>query len=85
VRTTSEHAAGAIPGALQRHVGRVAFRHDDLPTDRPIVVYCQTGARSSVALGALRALGFEDVRELTGSYDGYVEAVQPKDARPVPA
>ncbi len=85
VRTASEHAAGAIPGALQRHVGRVAFRHDDLPTDRPIVVYCQTGARASVAAGALRALGFPDVRELTGSYDGYVATVRTKDARPVPA
>ncbi|MFN2322233.1 MAG: rhodanese-like domain-containing protein [Trueperaceae bacterium] len=80
VRTASEHAAGAIPGALQRHVGRVAFRNDDLPTDRPIVVYCQTGARASVAAGALRALGFDDVRELEGSYDGYVKAARSKDA-----
>ena len=85
VRTTLEHAAGAIPGALQRHVGRIAFQYSDLPTDRPIVVYCQTGARSTVAAGALRALGFGDVRELTGSYDGYVQAMRSKDARPVPA
>jgi hydroxyacylglutathione hydrolase len=74
VRTKAEHAAGAIPGALQRHVGRVAFVHDDLPRDRPIVVYCQTGIRSAVAAAALRALGFEDVRELAGSYDGWREA-----------
>ncbi|MFN2323192.1 MAG: rhodanese-like domain-containing protein [Trueperaceae bacterium] len=85
VRTASEYAAGAVPGALQRHVGRIAFRHDDFPTDRPIVVYCQTGARSAVAAGALRALGFQDVRELTGSYDGYAATVRAKDARPVPA
>ena len=85
VRTASEHAAGALPGALQRHVGRVAFRHDDLPEDRPIVVYCQTGARATVAAGALRALGFRDVRELTGSYDGYAAAGRSRDARPVPA
>jgi hydroxyacylglutathione hydrolase len=85
VRTKAEHAAGAVPGALQRHVGRVAFRHDDLPRDRPIVVYCQTGARSSVAAGALRALGFRDVRELTGSYDGYLAAARAHDAHVVPA
>ncbi len=85
VRTAAEHASGAIPGALQRHVGRIAFRHDDLPEDRPIVVYCQTGARSAVAVGALRALGFGDVRDLTGSYDGYAATVLARDARPVPA
>jgi hydroxyacylglutathione hydrolase len=71
VRTKSEHAAGALPGALQRHVGRVAFRHDDLPRDRPLVVYCQTGIRAAVAAAALRALGFDDVRELSGSYEGW--------------
>ncbi len=71
VRTKTEHAAGAIPGALQRHVGRLAFVHDDLPRDRPLVVYCQTGIRAVVASAALRALGFADVRELTGSYEGW--------------
>jgi hydroxyacylglutathione hydrolase len=87
VRTASEHAAGALPGALQRHVGRVAYRHDDLPHDRPIVVYCQTGARATVAAGALRALGFGDVRELDGSYDAWVAAGRPSaaPASPVPA
>jgi hydroxyacylglutathione hydrolase len=71
VRTRAEHASGSIPGALQRHVGRVAFVTDDLPRDRPIVVYCQTGIRAAVAAAALRALGFADVRELAGSYEGW--------------
>jgi len=73
VRTKSEHDAGAIPGAMQRHVGRLAFVHDDLPRDRPLVVYCQTGIRSAVATAALRALGFRDVRELIGSYEAWRE------------
>jgi hydroxyacylglutathione hydrolase len=71
VRTKGEAASGAIPGALQRHVGRVAYIHDDLPRDQPIVVYCQTGIRSAVAAAGLRALGFGDVRELAGSYEGW--------------
>lgn len=71
VRTKSEHAAGALPGALQRHVGRVAYVHHDLPHDRPLVVYCQTGIRAAVAAAALRAHGFRDVRELVGSYEGW--------------
>ena len=71
VRTKNEHAGGALPGALQRHVGRVAYLHDDLPRDRPVVVYCQTGIRAAVATAALRARGFGDVRELVGSYDAW--------------
>jgi hydroxyacylglutathione hydrolase len=49
----------------------VAYVHDDLPRDRTIVVYCQTGIRSAVAAAGLRALGFADVRELAGSYEGW--------------
>jgi hydroxyacylglutathione hydrolase len=77
VRTKGEHAAGALPAALQRHVGRVAFVHDDLPRQRPIVVYCQTGIRAAVAAAALRAIGVPDVRELMGSYDGWRAARPP--------
>jgi hydroxyacylglutathione hydrolase len=76
VRTKSEFEEGAIPGAHQRHVGRVAYRHDDLPRDRPIVVYCQTGPRSAVAAGALRALGFANVRELIGSYEAWAASAR---------
>ena len=72
VRSKSEHALGALPNALQRHVGRLAFRHDDLPRERPLVVYCQSGVRASVASAGLRALGFRDVRELRGSYDAWI-------------
>lgn len=72
VRTKSEHALGALPHALQRHVGRLAFHHDDLPRERPLIVYCQSGVRATVASAALRALGFADVRELAGSYDAWI-------------
>jgi hydroxyacylglutathione hydrolase len=73
VRTKSEHAGGALAGALQRHVGRLPYQHADLPKERTIVVYCQTGIRAAVAAAGLRALGFRDVRELTGSYDGWLK------------
>jgi hydroxyacylglutathione hydrolase len=74
VRTKTEHAEGALAGALQRHIGRLALRHDDLPHDRTIIVYCQTGIRAAVAGAALRALGFADVRELSGSYEAWASA-----------
>jgi hydroxyacylglutathione hydrolase len=73
VRTKGEHAAGHVRGSTQIHAGRVMGRLDELPRDRPIVVYCQTGARSEVVGSALRAEGF-DARELEGSFEGWQRA-----------
>jgi hydroxyacylglutathione hydrolase len=71
VRTANEHRAGAVPGALQLDVGRVAFRTESVPADRPVVVHCQGGNRAAVAASVLRARGYPDVRELEGSFDAY--------------
>ena len=74
VRAKSEYESGHIPGATQLHGGRVMWHLDELPRDRPIVVYCQTGSRSAVIASALRAAGFDNVVELEGSYEGYQKA-----------
>ena len=70
VRTQSEYDAGHIDGATQIHVGRVLWHLYDLPEDRPIIMHCQSGARSAVAASALRAMGL-DVVELEGGFAGY--------------
>ncbi|MFD5277116.1 rhodanese-like domain-containing protein [Pseudarthrobacter sp. NPDC058362] len=67
VRNRSEHAAGHIPGSAQLGAGRIMWHLDQLPEDGPIVTYCQSGARNSVAASALRRAGY-DVIELDGSY-----------------
>lgn len=71
VRTRGEHEVGKIPGAVQLHGGRLLWNLDELPRDRPIVTYCQSGARSAVAASALRAAGYENVLELEGSYEAW--------------
>lgn len=72
VRNKSEHAAGHIPGSQQLSAGRVLWHQDQLPSSGPIVTYCQSGVRNSVAASALRREG-HDVRELVGSYAGWSE------------
>jgi len=74
VRTANEHRAGHLPGAQQLDVGRVAYRSEQVPSDRPVIVHCQGGARAAVAAAVLRAKGRSDVRELEGSYDAWVAA-----------
>lgn len=74
VRTESEYEAGHLPGARQLHAGQVMEKLGELPRDRPLVTYCQSGARSTVVSSALRAAGFDNVVELEGSYAGWEEA-----------
>ena len=73
VRNKTEHAEGAIPGAVQLHTGRLAWTLDELPRDREIVVHCQGGARSAAAASFLRTRGFR-VTELAGGYEAWVQA-----------
>jgi len=74
VRTKTEHAAGAIPGAVQIHAGRVLNRISELPRDGRLVLHCQGGGRSAVVASALRTRGFGNVIELDGSYDAWAAA-----------
>ncbi|MFJ9553865.1 rhodanese-like domain-containing protein [Nocardiopsis sp. NPDC101807] len=80
VRNRTEHAAGHIPGSGQLSAGRVLWHLDELPDDGPVVTYCQAGARSSVAAGALRRAGY-DVVELDGGYTGWTAWKQGRDTR----
>ncbi|TCJ21770.1 MBL fold metallo-hydrolase [Microbacterium sp. PI-1] len=76
VRQASEYAVGHVPGATRIGAGRVLWDSDELPSNRTIVTYCQSGARNIVASQALRRAGIPVV-ELEGSYLGWVRAGQP--------
>ncbi|WP_337843821.1 rhodanese-like domain-containing protein [Thermus sp.] len=66
VRGRDEYLAGHIPGALNLHAGRVLAHLDRLPKDRPLIVHCLGGDRSSTAISALLAHGFRNALNLTG-------------------
>jgi phage shock protein E len=59
VRTPAEFAGGHLPGATNVPVGELSRRLGDIPKDRPVVAYCQSGMRSSSAVRLLRAQGYE--------------------------
>ena len=76
VRNKTEYQDGHIPGATQLHAGRVAWKLDELPKDRPIIVHCQSGARSAAAASFLGSEGFE-VLEIAGGFENW-EKQQPE-------
>jgi hydroxyacylglutathione hydrolase len=67
VRGAGEWVAGHLPQAQHIPLGALADAVATLPTG-PIVVQCQSGARSAIAASLLARLGRADVTSLAGGY-----------------
>jgi hydroxyacylglutathione hydrolase len=77
VRAPAEWEAGHLPGVANLPLASLPGRLDELPRDRPLVVQCQAGSRSSIAASLLRARGFADVANLAGGYAAWERAGLP--------
>lgn len=65
VRTAAEYRSGHLPGAVNIPVGELGARMKSLGArERPVVVYCASGARSAVARSVLKGQGFAQVFNL---------------------
>jgi len=82
VRDASEvQASGKIKGALNVSRGMLEFRADaDSPgydksfvKDRPIILYCGSGARSALGGKVLKDFGYQNVHNL-GAFSSWVES-----------
>jgi rhodanese-related sulfurtransferase len=73
VRVAHEWDAGHIAGATHLPLEELAERSNELDTDRPVVLYCRGGTRSSMAAEALEGAGFKAVK-LTEGIVGWDEA-----------
>ncbi len=67
VREADEFAAGHLPGAVNVRSADVVGKMDDLPHDRPIILYCIHSAhRAPEAARTLRQKGFDNAHVLEG-------------------
>jgi rhodanese-related sulfurtransferase len=71
VRSPSEIALGAIPGALPTPLPRLVEALASLDPTRPTVVYCSGGTRSAVAASVLASKGFADVSDVLGGFEAW--------------
>lgn len=78
---------GVIEGAVHIPLRTLAQNLDLLPADldAPIVVYCKSGHRGSIAMTTLKVLGYTNVRNMSGGIDGWINAGNPVVAEPVAA
>jgi len=74
VRTAGEYRTGHIKSALQANWNdqkEFAERTAALDKQKPVYIYCLSGARSSAAAEWLRSNGFQEVVELNAGYSGW--------------
>jgi hydroxyacylglutathione hydrolase len=66
-RDAEVRESGRIPGAHNIAHTRLLERIDEVPKNRPVVVYCESGARSAYAAGLLDRFGYTTIA-VTGGF-----------------
>ncbi|MDQ2846224.1 MAG: molybdopterin-synthase adenylyltransferase MoeB [Actinomycetota bacterium] len=82
VREPAEREIVKIDGSTLIPVGDLVSgsalpRLTELAGDRPIVLHCKSGARSALALKALRGAGFVDAVHLRGGILAWIDEIDP--------
>jgi hydroxyacylglutathione hydrolase len=77
VRAPREREQKHIEGSLSIPLNHLSERAQELPKDRPLLVYCAGGYRSSIAASLLQKHGFGHVSEIAGGLAAWEVAKQP--------
>jgi rhodanese-related sulfurtransferase len=82
IREQAEFAAGHLPNARHIPLAQLAERAGELPAGKPVLVCCNTGARSASAAGVLRKAGRDQVFNLSGGLQAWKQAGLPVVRQP---
>jgi rhodanese-related sulfurtransferase len=70
VRRSYEFEAGHIPGARNIEMNELTARSEEISRDQPVLFYCRSGGRSSMAVDAFRESGY-DAHNLAGGIEAW--------------
>jgi rhodanese-related sulfurtransferase len=79
VRAPGEREQKRIGGSVSMPLNHLGERLSELPTDRPILVYCAGGYRSAIAASLLERHGFRQVSEIAGGIAAWEAAKLPME------
>lgn len=79
VRNLSEWKSGHIDGAQHIMLGYLSDRIHEIPQDKPLLVHCELGGRSAIAVSILKQHGFKHVFNLAGGYDRFKKVAKKVD------
>jgi sulfur-carrier protein adenylyltransferase/sulfurtransferase len=79
VREQNEFEIVSIPEATLTPKGRILSGEalSELPQNKPVVLYCKTGARSAEALAVLKGAGFSDAVHVGGGVIAWANQIDP--------
>jgi rhodanese-related sulfurtransferase len=79
VREANEFEGGRLPNATHIPLSQLKDRGGEIAkhTARPVIVYCDRGARGAAAVAALGRLGFTRVQSLRGGFRAWKDAGLP--------
>ena len=80
VRAPGEREQKHVAGSVSLPLNHLVERADELPRDRPLLIHCAGGYRSSIAASLLERLGFAPVSELAGGLAAWEAAKLPVSA-----
>ena len=75
VRSATERESGQIGESAHIPLQQLGDHLEELPRDRPIVVYCEGGFRSVIAASILERRGFARVGDLAGGFSAWHQTV----------
>lgn len=77
VRKLEDRKEGYIEGSHHIYVGELPGRIGEIPLDVPVVVYCDSGYKSTTACSYLQKYGYNDLTSVLGSMTAWKNANYP--------
>ena len=68
-RDAGQFAKGHIPGAINMDWRQVLAKRHEIPKNKPVLIYCNTGSLSAQAGFAMRVAGWDNLRILQGGME----------------
>jgi len=79
VRTPGEYQSGHVPHAKLIPVQTLANRLNEVPKDKKVIVYCESGVRAGRAAELLVSQGYTNVLSMKASMRGWRSAGLPTE------
>ena len=77
VRTEGEVSRGMIDGPIHIPLHLLPLKAAEIPQDKPVVIYCNSGARSAQACAFMTSKGFENMHNLAGGIMAWARSGKP--------
>ncbi|MCU0357735.1 MAG: rhodanese-like domain-containing protein [Cyclobacteriaceae bacterium] len=77
MRGVAEYKAGHIPGSKNVFVGTLEKNLEKISKDEPVVVFCQSGDRSTIGFSLLNKHGYKNVKSYVGGVQEWMNEGNP--------